>query len=167
MFKFLKQRKAEQSARKKIGVELHRQIKEAFDQNEEETAARLQTPFTVGYIYWFVRMGFSTLGFNGEQKTDKHLKFICDGVIPKKLYDIFQRQLAAMEIAKGIEDKNKIIRGTTITPADVTKLFEAGATAGMSDAKCCIPLLGSKANNLKRYLLGEKISHDLHKYDGI
>lgn len=173
MFKFLKRRKAERNACKKIGIELHRQIKEALDQNEGEAAARLQTSFTVGYIYSFVRTSFSTLGFDEKQKTDKYMKLICDGVIPKKLYDIFQRQSAAIVIAQGMEDKNKIIRGTTITPADVAKLFKIGAAAGMFDATSS----RSKVNSLERYLLGEKVgnfplsedvgSYNFYKHDNV
>jgi len=97
MFTFFKRRKAELDTRTKIGVELHRQIKEAFDQNEMETSARLMTFFTAGYVYGFVRIGFFTLtGVRGEQATDKHIRRICDGVLPNKLWENLDRKLSAL-----------------------------------------------------------------------
>lgn len=156
MFGFLKRRKIEREARRRIGIELHRQIKEAFDLNERQTSARLQTSFVPGYIYYFVYTGFSTItGIPGERATDKHLRWICDGVLPNKLYEIFNRQLAKIEIAKGMAEQNRKIRGTQISPFEMIRLFEIGGEAGFSDSDCFIPLAGRKANNLKRYLLGE------------
>lgn len=67
MLGFLKRRRFEREARTRIGVQLPRQIKEAFDLNEREASARLQTSFITGV--------------SGERATDRHLRHICDGVL--------------------------------------------------------------------------------------
>ncbi len=171
MLGFLKRWKLEREARKRIGIELHRQIKEAFELDETGTSTRLQTSFCVGYIYYFVRLGFSTItGVIGERAADKHLRHICDGVLPKRLYEIFSRQLAALEVARQMEDQNKTITGSNISPAETIKLFETGGEAGAADGSCFMPLgsiyehklrwinlpsTTSKPDNLRRYLAGQ------------
>ena len=156
MFTFFKRRKAELDARTKIGVELHRQIKEAFDKNELETSTRLMTFFTAGYVYGFVRIGFFTLtGVSGEQATDKHIRRICDGVLPNKLWENLDRKLAALEIAKGMDDQHKKLRDSDLTPAEAIKSFEDGTKIGVHDASFSETFRGNWAHNLKRYLVGE------------
>lgn len=161
MLDFLKRRKIEQGACKLIGVELHRQIKEAFDLNERETSARLQTSFTAGYIYWFVRIGFTTItGVSGERPTDKYLRQICDGVLSRKLFEILNRQLAALQLARNIDETSTIrSQGSAISPTAAIQLFEIGTEAGASDAGCFVPLSGKRADNLRKYLLGEKLDY--------
>lgn len=126
MFGFLKNRKAVDDARQIIGVELHRQIKEALFQNESATIEKLSTVFTPGYIYWFVRMGFSCQGIDGGKVIDKQLERVCDGVLPGKLYEILQNQLAARGIAQDMGDQTRPIRGANTSPAKLTELFEPG-----------------------------------------
>lgn len=156
MFAFLNRRKAELDARTKIGVELHRQVKEAFAQNELETSARLSTFFTAGYVYGFVRIGFFTLtGVSGERATDKHIRRICDGVLPNKLWENLDRKLGALEIAKGMDDQHKKLPGSDLTPAEAIKLFEEGTKIGFHDAAFSETFRGNWAYNLKRYLVGE------------
>ncbi len=177
MLRFITRWKVEREARERIGTELHRQIKEAFDLNEAETSARLQTSFCVGYIYWFVRLGFSTItGVVGERATDKHLRHICDGVLPGKLYEIFNRQLAALEVARqmGDQERERKLKGTAISPAEAIKLYEIGSEAGAADGSCFMPLgffyehklhglnlpaTTSKPDNLKRYLTDQQLSY--------
>jgi len=175
MLRFLSRWKLEREARKRIGIELHRQIKEAFELDETGTSTRLQSSFCVGYIYYFVRLGFSTItGVIGERAADKHLRHICDGVLPKRLYEIFSRQLAALEVARQMEDQNKKITGSNISPAETIKLFETGGEAGAADGSCFMPLgpiyehklrrmnlpsTTSKPDNLRRYLTGQDLDY--------
>ena len=172
MLRFLSRWKLEREARKRIGIELHRQIKEAFELDETGTSTRLQSSFCVGYIYYFVRLGFSTItGVIGKRAADKHLRHICDGVLPKKLYEIFSRQFAALEVARQMEDQNKKITGSNISPAETIKLFETGGEAGAADGSCFmslgpiyehklrgmnLPSTTSKPDNLRRYLTGQR-----------
>ena len=156
MLGFFKRRRIEREACTKIGLELHRQIKEAFEVNEQQTAQRLHTSFIAGYFYYFVRMGFFTItGIPGERAADKYLRQIFDGVLPNKLYEIFNGQLAALEVASSMEDQNRKIRGTQISPSDAKQLFEAGAKFGMSDGTCLSSIYSSGPNSLKQYLIGE------------
>ena len=155
MFGFLKNRLLIDETRTKIGVELHRQIREALLQDERATTENLSTAFTPGYIYWFIHGGFTYSGIEGTSVVDKHLRRICDGVIPDKLYSIFNSQLSALGIAQSMTSQDSPIRGTSITPTQLTELFEHGSLIGGHDA-------GEYFNsnrrpvNLKRYLLGQK-----------
>ena len=46
-------------------------------------------------------MGFFTItGVSGERAVNKYIRQILDGVLPNKLYEIFNGQLAALEVAK-------------------------------------------------------------------
>lgn len=156
MFGFFERRKAIKDARARIGVELHRQLKAAISQDERLTEKNLSSAFTVGYIYWFVRMGFSLQGIDGGEVVDEQLKLVCDGVMPSgKLHEIFQRQLAALETAQGMKDQTSPMGLGEILPADLTKLFEAGAEAGLSDAAA----LSANPSNFKHYLVGEKLHY--------
>lgn len=116
------------------------------------TTEKLSTVFTPGYIYWFVRMGFSVQGIDGGKVIDKQLRLVCDGVIPDKLYDIFQRQLAALKVAQSMDDQTRPIRGTNMNPSQLTALFELGVKVGSYDAT----YLSSKPINFKKYLLGQQ-----------
>jgi hypothetical protein len=156
MFNFLKCRKAISDARQVIGVELHRQIKEAVFQDESATSEKLSTAFTPGYIYWFVRMGFTCQGIDGGAIVDRQLKRVCDGVLPGKLYDIFQCQLAALGVAQDMSDQTKPIRGANVSPAQLTKLFELGSKVGAFDAMS----LSAKPVNFKSYLLSLPLHYE-------
>ena len=147
MFGFLKERKAEKDAADKIGVEIHRQIMSAFQRNEAITGTRIPSFFTVGYLYGFVRIGFTTLGINGEQAADKWMKHICDGVLPGRLWESFGRLLAALELAKSLNKEDEI------------KLFEVGIEAGAFDAGAFNPFSNTKASNLAKYLVGDDIEY--------
>lgn len=156
MFTFFRRRRAELDARTKIGVELHRQIKEAFEQDELATSTRLMTFFTAGYVYGFVRIGFFTLtGVSGEAATDKHIRHICDGVLPNKLWGSLDRKLAALAIAKGMDNQHKKLLDSDLTPAEAIKSFEDGTKIGFHDASFSETFRGNWAHKLTEYLVGE------------
>lgn len=147
MFGFLKQRKVEKDAANKIGVEIHRQIMSAFQIDETTTGDRIPTFFTIGYIFGFIRIGFTTLGLDGEQATNKWTRHICDGVLPGRLYEIFERLLAAMELAKSLNKEDEI------------KQFEVGVEVGIFDASALGYFSDTTANNLTKYLVGEEVEY--------
>ncbi len=153
MFSYFKKRRAILEARETIGVELHRQIWAAMNRSELKTSERLSTAFIPGYVYWFVRMGFSSQGMDGGSLVDKHLPIVCDGVIPLKLHTIFQSQLAALEVAHEIKDQFNPIRGTTTSPARLKALFEKGVEMGVLDGSS----LSSRPDNLRKYLMCEQL----------
>ena len=153
MFGFFKARKAISDARNVVGTELHRQLAEALEQNESLATQKLSTAFTPGYIYWFVRLGFSVQGVDGGKIVDDQLRQVCDGVLPGKLYKIFESQLAALQVAKSMSNQAAPIPGTKVSPKQLVELFELGTLAAVHDAR----VLSSRPSNFKKYLLGQQV----------
>jgi hypothetical protein len=77
MFGFLKKRREMRAARTKIGVDLHRQIRDALNTDDKGASERLSSSFTVGYIYTFVRCSFMSLGIDAESKVNAQVRHIC------------------------------------------------------------------------------------------
>lgn len=157
MFTFLKRRRAELDARTKIGVALHCQIKEAFEKNELEASKRLLSFFTAGYVVGFVRIGFFTItGVSGEKPADKHIRHICNGVLPGKLWEDMTRKFEALKLARGMDDQQrKIRRGSRLTPAESIDLFENAVKIGLYDGSYPDAFRENWAHNLTNYLVGE------------
>jgi len=127
----------------RMGVEIHRQLTDALEDGETMVALRLAQPFMCGYLYGFIRLGFSGSGYDGEKLTDKYIQYICDGVLPKKLYKIFSGTLAAMEEAS----------------ADNQNSFEQGVKAGAYDAALFDnPATSEQANNMFCYLTNKELN---------
>lgn len=157
MFAFLKQRRVFRDARTKIGIDLHRQIRDALASDHLGTEERLSSTFTVGYVLSFVRDSFSNLGARSPKAIDSDIHYICDGVIPRKLYKIYSDQGAALRLAGGMEDQDKMIANTGLSPAGVTQMFELGCQAGSCDAQL-VSLQATPADNLRRFLLSEALN---------
>jgi hypothetical protein len=156
MFSFLKRRREVQEARGKIGTDLHRQIRDALRSDDLGATKRLSSAFTVGYIYSFIRDGFFSLGVDAEKNLDSHIRFICNGVIPGKLFKIYSDQTAALTLAREMKDQEKEILNLGLTPSGVLRLFTLGARSGSYDA----PLMSIEViqpDNLRRYLLDEPL----------
>ncbi len=147
MFGLFKQHKAEKEAANRIGVELHRQLKEALTGGGKEAEQRVASFFVVGYLHGFVTIGFSTQGISGEQAADKYLRYICDGVMPNKLYEIFERLLSALELAKSLGKNEEI------------EQFELGFEVGVFDAGALNYSTNLQANNLTTYLIGKEVEY--------
>ena len=157
MFGFFRNRRAIRDARTKIGIDLHRQIRDALAQDEKNTAEMLSTSFTAGYIYWFVRLAFDCLGVNGERAVESELQHICDGVLSKKLYDIYNRQMAALQLATTIKDEDRVLPGVKFSPAQAIAQYDLASKAARYDAPL-VSLQAIKASNLTKYLLGQKLT---------
>lgn len=118
MFGFFKNRKAIEETKTKIGKALHKQIREALTQDEKTATDRLHSAFFVGYLYWFIRIGFTNSMLDGAALVDKQLDIICEGITPNNLlYGIYKRQSAALDIAKSMQDQNSKMIGFDLTPA--------------------------------------------------
>ena len=156
MFSFFKKRREIQDARTKIGIDLHRQIREALMHDEPGTTKRLSSSFTVGYIYAFVRDGFFSLGVDAAGSLDSQIKYICDGVIPGKLHKIYSDQGAAIALAREMKDQNKEVLNSGVSPAEVTKLFALGASSASYDAPL-VSVQSTPPDNLRRFLLNEPL----------
>ena len=86
-----------------VGANLHKQIFSALSENEELASKRLNSPFVVGYLYSFISMAFIQL-IPSNKRTDfadkitsKHMKYICNGVLPKKLWKIVKSQITGQQ----------------------------------------------------------------------
>jgi hypothetical protein len=146
---FSNQKKVEKEAADRIGVELHRQIRAALERGGKEVESRTISFFIAGYLFGFIRAGFTIQGIPGEQAADKYVRHICDGVIPKRLYEIFERYLAALELAKSLDKKEEI------------EQFEVGVNVGIYDSAVFNPLSGVQANNLFKYLASQELQYEL------
>lgn len=78
----------ETKAANKIGKILHKQIYGALTKNEQLTGAKLRTPFTAGYVKGFIEFGFIQHGLDAKRMVKRNAKWICNGIIPKKLWSI-------------------------------------------------------------------------------
>ncbi len=108
---------------------------------------KLQSPFFVRYLFYFISRGFVAQGVSSKQ-TDKYVKYICDDIIPGELWEIFQKQMKFVKASQAAKRENE------------TKEFEIGGEAGMWD--------GSNLNswdrrasktNLKAYLLSQELEY--------
>lgn len=156
MFSFFRKRREIQDARTKIGIDLHRQIRSALLSDESVTTKRLSTSFTVGYIYAFVRDSFFSLGIDASDSLDSHIDYICNGVIPGKLYKIYSDQASALALAREMTDQDKEILDSGLSPALIAKLFALGAKSGSYDAPL-VSIESTPPDNLRRFLLNEPL----------
>ena len=171
MLGFLKKRRELREAQTKIGIDLHRQILNALEADDWETDdwetdnwetddhsanKRLSSTFTAGYIYAFVRGAFMSLGIDAEKDINTKIRYICDGVIPVKLYKIFSNQAAALALARQMDDQHKKILNTGLSPAEVSMEFAMGIQAGTYDAPL-VSIQSSPPDNLRRFLLKETL----------
>jgi hypothetical protein len=146
MFGLFKKKEHKEAANK-IGIELHRQIFDALKENESEAGVRISSPFVAGYLYGFVRIGFGALGYDGEKVSEKYFKYICNGILPKKLYEIFERQLAALELAKDLGREEE------------GEMFELGVEVGVYDSGSLNTFSSEIAENLYKYLTGQELQY--------
>ena len=156
MFAFFKKRREIQDARTKIGIDLHRQVREALKQDESGATKRLSSSFTVGYIYAFVRDSFFSLGVDPTDNLDSQIKQICDGVIPGKLHRIYSDQKAALALAREMKNQDDEILNSGLSPALITKLFTLGARSGSYDAPL-VSIECTPPDNLRRFLVNESL----------
>ena len=130
-----------------IGRALHEQIYDAMKSDEKLAGKNLKSAFFVGYMYSFVSAGFIVQGVSGDQ-LDKYLKYICDGVIPGRLWEIFNAQLKYMESVKEL-----------LQLEENPEMVEGGA-AGLWDGSNLITVDNrAPRTNLKSYLLGKKLDY--------
>jgi hypothetical protein len=155
MFAFLKKSKLAGEARVRIGTELHRQLKEAMEADQSSTTNRLQTSFVAGYVTSFITAGFiAQLGAAGAEEGTKYFRRICDGVLPKTLYEILQRQLAAVQLAEQLPpNPSRKSVGLQLSPEDMVRQFRSGEQAGATDAEFFSKSNASAPNRLKVFLL--------------
>ena len=137
-----------------IGVKIHEQIFSALSENEGLASERLNSPFVVGYLYTFTTMAFidlipsSTRTEPADKIMGKHIKYICNGVLPAKLWKIFNSQMKLIEESKRLSINKP------------TENFELGGNVGMWDGANITNWDGDLSRtNLKSYLLDKKLKY--------
>ena len=137
-----------------VGAKLHEQVISALGENEELASKRLNSPFVAGYIYSFTSMAFIGLipSSNRTEFADeiagKYIKYICNGIYPKKLWKIFKAQLTLIE------------KGKEMSISKPGEDFELGGNVGMWDGANITNWEGDLSRtNLKSYLLNKKLKY--------
>jgi len=140
----------------KIGKYLHFQIREALVWNGEEAGVRAVDMFTSAYIYSFIQSVAKVNGFDQEKYVDKFLKHICNGVMPRRLYEAVTRNAAALDISEGLE-RESVLRAR--------EQFKNGVRAARADTNRFLTsiLFGDDkpAHSLYIYLMGADEDGDL------
>lgn len=138
----LKRQHLEDIAIEKISKILKSQIVNANRINSSLATSRLDSPFVAGYLYWFTRIGFTIITkVAGQDTTEKHLRSICESVLPHTLYIILTQQFSHLENSKNNE------------------LFELGMQVGLYDANFFTHFDTPMVTNLQKYLLDEELSY--------
>jgi hypothetical protein len=135
----------------RIGTAIHEQIFDAMKVDEKSAGANLKSAFFCGYMFGFVKAGFIAQGLSGDQADEQvnaNMQYICDGVIPGRLWETFSSQLKYMESVKQLLE------------LDENPDMDEGGAAGLWDGSNLITS-GTRASrtNLKSYLLGEKLDY--------
>lgn len=155
MFGFLKRNKIDNNAAEFLGVRLHKQIKDAFEIDEESTTRSIDTFFTCGYIVAFIKMGLEYQGVDTTGKQDKYLEAICDGVMPNQLLNSVIRKLEAVSLAQElIEGKKYSKRHELLESIDQ---YEKGLHLGLLDAMLAVKSDVIMPVNLRQHLIGGEI----------
>ena len=88
-----------------IGAALHHQLYSAMKENEALTNDRLMSLFTNGYTSSFVFCVYGLQGLNAEKMLGKNFRNILDGVLPARLYEIFDKQNEMRKLSESMSDK--------------------------------------------------------------
>jgi hypothetical protein len=140
--------KEHKKAANRIGIEIHRQLFEALEADEASANKNLSSAFIPGYLIGFIWFGFTTQGYEGEKLLNKYTKHICNGVLPGKLYEIFNKQHTALDIAKDLGKNEEI------------ELYEKGIEVGVYDSGVFSVFAYNEANNLFNYLTNQELHYE-------
>lgn len=131
--------KEEKKAADEIGKCLHKQVLESLTENEAMAGVKLQAPIAVGYIYNFIMASFIYQGFPDDGMTKKHIKYICNGVLPDRLWEAVNK---VMKCAEQFEDE-----------------IQKGMEAGTEDAFYFDEPDAEYPRNLYRHLTGKEFTY--------
>ncbi len=82
-----------------IGKEIHHQLQKALREKTTALGTYAELAFTAGYLTAFTQIAFSKIGCNDSAISRKYIKYFCDGVLPGRLWDFFQRGEALKELS--------------------------------------------------------------------
>lgn len=137
-----------------IGEFLHYNIRQALLKNEKNAGIKSVDIFTSSYIYSFIQKAAEISGYDGEKYRDKQLKSICNGIIPKSLYESILKNSLMIEI---IEKKDPS------SSEEILRLFHEGMKCGFNDASICVTSNNFRLKlSLYDYLIKDDQEKDPH-----
>jgi len=152
--------KEQKKAADRIAEKIYNQIYTALEENGEEAGERVKSTFIVGYLFGFIKLGFTYHGYTGDKYVDKYLIDICDTDLPIlygrdniKLYRVFKSHLELLQ-ELGIKNHSINNKNYNIT------LYEMGMESGAYDAGVFSSLNPVNGDNLYKYLTKKKLSYD-------
>ena len=131
----------------RIENEIHGQLTKAFNERPLLFENAREIAFTAGYLKSFTFVAFSKIGCKDLDVHLKQIRYFCNGVLPDRLWDVFQRGEALNELSKS-GDREEFIRAR--------KDYELGVKAGIYDGGEFIDT-DSPPNNFKNFLIQDKI----------
>lgn len=135
-----------------IGEFLHYNIRQALLKNEQVAGIKSGDVFTSSYIYSFIEKAAEISGFNGEKYRDEKIKWICNGVLPNRLYDSILKNSAKIEVIQA-NDPN--------STEEFSRLFHEGIKWGSNDASVCATSNDYVLKlSLYEYLIKEELDKD-------
>lgn len=138
----LQQQYLEEIAIEKISKILKSQIVNANRINLSLATRRINSPFVAGYLYWFTRTGFTIITkVAGQDTTEKHMRNICELVLPHTLHAILTQHFSHIENSENNE------------------FFELGMQVGLYDANFFSHFDTPMVTNLQKFLLDEELSY--------
>lgn len=128
-----------------IGPKIHEQIYGALLDNEAVASQKLTSCFVISYFIGFATTTYQKFGLNGQESLNKSAKHILDGVIPKRLDQLFDMHTSKIKVAVDLEHRGG-------TPSEYMAEWRLGAKVGKFDAD------NDLAFGLSRFLLGDDLA---------
>jgi hypothetical protein len=94
---FSKKRKYKKSVNK-IGPNIHKQIMDAVILNPSALTTPKHMTFAAGYLQAATISVLQEVGCNDPDTSNQMLKFLCEGVMPGRLWDVLNRAHALMDL---------------------------------------------------------------------
>ena len=132
----------------RIGKEIHRQLIKAFKERPLLFESAREIAFTAGYLKSFAFVAFSEIGCKDLDVHLRQIQYFCNGVLPDRLWDVFQRGEALNELSQSGE-REEFRRAR--------EAYELGVNAGIYDGGEFIDT-GSLPNNFMNFLIRGSIN---------
>ena len=132
----------------RIGKEIHRQLIKAFKERPLLFENAREIAFTAGYLKSFAFVAFSEIGCKDLGVHLRQIRYFCNGVLPDRLWDVFQRGEALNELSQSGE-REEFRRAR--------EAYELGVNAGIYDSGEFIDT-GNPPNNFMNFLIRGSIN---------
>lgn len=126
----------------KIGQQIHRQLIQAFEERPQLFENASEMVFTAAYLKAFTFIAFSGIGCRDLDVHLRQIQYFCNGALPNRLWDIFQRGEALYELSEG-EEREEF--------RQARESFELGQKAGIFDG-CGFTDSGRPPSNFTNFL---------------